>query len=519
MEPENKKESNEDAVSVSNKRSRFLAAIKVDTYMLPAKITYFFSTGKEGSILPFIMPFLVGIGLTPAEAGLIVGVRLIGMILGGPFWGYIGDKYQNHKHLMLIIVTSSVILIGGQPFISMKLGDPTKNICPLKTAESNNTATDTDKNDGEVSYVSLRFFVMMFINIVASFFDGNITSMTDTGVVQRIHVASEKKDFGWNRFFGAIGFSTGSFLSGFASDFFPSLNINCFSGAICVYVAFCIGIIISSRFLYVGKSKLNLQNRDEEKVGESAELNLKEKVFNTFKSVDVIMFFSTVFISGLLQGISASFTALRLKELEAPSTLIGLTFSIASISCFPFLIFSFKVIRILGGEWNTIIVGCFSYVIRFVAFAYIENPWYAIPINSLQSLGFGLAIVTFILYVKNVANPYIFTTMISIMNGTFFGLGFIAANIIGGQIYHTYKGSTLFASFGTLAGVWTLILIFFRISQRVCQKTRTCISHIPEHTNQNTIEVFETHNKDIPKPKEVNGMSNEGIDMIEEGQC
>ena len=46
-----------------------------DLYMLPAKTSYFFTSGQDGSFKPYMMPFFVGIGLNKAEAGFVTGNR------------------------------------------------------------------------------------------------------------------------------------------------------------------------------------------------------------------------------------------------------------------------------------------------------------------------------------------------------------------------------------------------------------------------------------------------------------
>ena len=48
-------------------------ALVLDWYMLPAKFSYFFTGGQDGSFKPYMMPFFVGIGLNKAEAGFVAG--------------------------------------------------------------------------------------------------------------------------------------------------------------------------------------------------------------------------------------------------------------------------------------------------------------------------------------------------------------------------------------------------------------------------------------------------------------
>ena len=299
-------------------------------------------------------------------------------------------------------------------------------------------------------------------------------SLVDAGVVKRINVSKKQKDFGWNRLFGAVGFSAGSLFSGLVSDVFPEVKVNCFTGAFVVYVFFAAGTIVTAPFLF----KLPAQGDVNEETKEKAEpVSLKKELLKTLCKFEVVIFFITVFIMGILQSIYISFTALRLKELQSPTYLIGLTISIAAISCLPTLSFASKFIGWFRGLWNTLLICCASYSVRFIAFGYIENPWLVIPIHLLQAFGFGLYLVTAVLYVKSVAEPMIYTTMYSIMNTVFYGIGFITANIVGGQIFSRFGGRVLFTSCGLLAVCWSLLLFcYIVVRKHPCQEKKDGLS-------------------------------------------
>ena len=56
-----------------SKMEKLKNSISPDLYMLPAKVSYFFTSGQDGSFRPYMMPFFVGIGLNKAEAGFVIG--------------------------------------------------------------------------------------------------------------------------------------------------------------------------------------------------------------------------------------------------------------------------------------------------------------------------------------------------------------------------------------------------------------------------------------------------------------
>jgi len=140
---------------------------------------------------------------------------------------------------------------------------------------------------------------------------------------------------------------------------------------------------------------------------------------------------------------------------------------IAAMSTGPATARSTKLIGLFKNTWNVTIFGCFTYFVRYIAFAYITNPWIALPISIFQFFGLGLFIIATIHHVKSISIPQIYTTMYGIANATHFGFGFILANVIYGQIYKFYGGKTMFIVAGSTAGVWTAVLVIYKAFRKV----------------------------------------------------
>ena len=419
------------------------------------------------------------------------------------------DKKQNHTFILFVLSIMSILLVTGQPLLSLWIGDENTNTCPSydhlqqfsissnSTFSSMNSTAQQQQNvdtSSSINFKSKRFLILLFVNIAASAFDGCIVSLVDAGVVKRISLASEQKDFGWNRLFGAIGFSSGSLLGGLASDIFPhTMKVNCFTGAYVVYFCFVFGLMISGSFLFkypiTSSDVTSPENGNEcpddeeefckdqdgsitaDEAIETRKQNLKKEVFDTLNRFEVILFFSTVLIMGVLHGVYINFTALRMQELNSPTFLIGLTFSIAAVCCFPSFFLSAKLIKFFGGYWPTLWLCCFSYVIRFVAFGMIDNPWLAVPINTLQTFGFALNLATCVLFIKSISTPQIYTTMYAIMNTTYYGIGFVIASIAGGQLFSLYGGRVFLIGCGVVAAAWNVVLGVFIVVKKCLSLT------------------------------------------------
>ena len=135
-------------------------------------------------------------------------MRLLGMICAGPFWGFLMDKKQNHTFILIILSVMSILLVTGQPILSLWIGDENTNTCPSYdhrqqfSISSNSTFSPTnstaqqqqnvDTSSG-INFKSKRFLILLFVNIAASAFDGCIVSLVDAGAVSYTHLTLPTK--------------------------------------------------------------------------------------------------------------------------------------------------------------------------------------------------------------------------------------------------------------------------------------------------------------------------------------
>ena len=52
------------------------------------------------------------------------------MLVAGPFWGLIADKFHCHRLILIINCIGIILTMGCQPLLSMRYGDPQTNKCP-----------------------------------------------------------------------------------------------------------------------------------------------------------------------------------------------------------------------------------------------------------------------------------------------------------------------------------------------------------------------------------------------------
>ena len=431
----------------------------IDTYMLPAKMCYLTIYAKEAVFKPYMVLFLTNTGLNPAEAGLINGLCYIGYIIGSPLWGYLADKYHNHRSLVLMLCLFSIICMCSQPFVSIGIGDKMINRCPsvnesfVTTDNANETTIANNNNKSQ--YSSLLFWLILSINTFALLFDGAVLGFADAGTIQRVNLNPSKTTFGRQRLYGSIGFGSGALLGSLLVSIFPTAPINCYSAVFFGYFLLVVALTFLTQWLFHGLS-FKTTKHDENR-------NLKNRhvLKATLRQGRVIFFFMTVLVMGTEQGFYVYYTSVFLKGVKAPTMLNGICLAVGAFPCIITFAFSHRIIETFGGRWKSMCFCCFTYFIRFITMSFISNPWLILIVQPLQSFSLGLFIAAAVEHVRQISKPETLTTMYGLMNACHYAFSMIIASIAGGQIYNKYGGRLLFSCAATLSAVWTILMGIF----------------------------------------------------------
>ena len=449
---------------------------KIETYkwynvnvtMIPAKLSFLFENAKRIGYTSTLMLFLTGIGLNKAEAGFIVGFRLIGMIIGGPFWGMVADKKQGHKLIIYVMCICSIIFTCSQVFVSLPLADSNKNKCPVAATNVNKTMSQNltlPEGDTGKESQNVRLMISMFVvNLVACFFEGSISSFIDTGVVRRCQLSVTRKvEYGKQRAYASIGAATGIVITNTMVDIFPTSDVTCYSGIFIAYFTFTLLELIVMQLLYRGMSFKSDGSNDHNTNGDR---KMKKLLTSTLKQYDVVFFYLSVTVSGIIYAQYTSFTLIYLKELGAVSLLLSLSMVVSSLSGMISLYFAATIIRIVGGTWQAIGLGFFVYFVRYLIVSLIKNPWFILIAQPLHSVSSLLTVAASVTHIKSISPSGILATMCAIFNTLHYGLGNIIGSSIGGLIYQNFGGRVLYLSSAIIGLVWGIFLFIFLFIQK-----------------------------------------------------
>ena len=459
----------------------------IDVSMLPAKLTYFFDQAKEASIWPYLVLFQVSIGLSPAQAGIINGLRFIGCLFGAPLWGMLADQTRIHRPLIMMICAFAILFQCSQPFWGEAFGPKDKNVCPSMSNETLKEA-EKEQESGKV-HNSKLFYTLLIISMTACLFDGTTLTFVDSGVQRKIKASTKPVDFGRQRLFGSVGYAVGSVVSSAGVRYFPTAGVTCYAGMFCIYLFFTLCLLVNFSYLYKG---LNATSSDVP-TRNTANPKVRQLLWKTLKSFDIIFFLATVLFNGLMRALVFSFTYLYLKELGAPTMLLGISMVVSQIASLIMYALAQKIIDIVGGTMKVMCLSCFSWVIRLLCLAYMKNYYLILPINALNGVSASLFVAASIIHVRNTCPPAAFTSMYGIRNSLFNGGGYIIANVVGGELYQIFGPKKLFIYACIICAVWVVIMITYIVMLKY-KRNSTRVSDIHSHDGTNNISLQERNN-------------------------
>ncbi|XP_066929775.1 major facilitator superfamily domain-containing protein 6-like isoform X2 [Clytia hemisphaerica] len=456
--------------------------------ILPAKMAYLLENGRRAPSDVMLSLFYSAIGLSKSEIGLVMGFGNIGSLIAGPFWGWLADRFHNHRTLLVIMAIGSIVTMGSQPLLSMQFGNPETNVCPAPTVDtlssifkpngcppgsvnctSNSTifnTTTTASPTGGYQYkpYGSLFFVMFFTQIAVMFFEASSEPFTDCGVLRRAELSPHRKiDYGRQRFFGAFGVITCVTLSNVFADNFPKANVTCYTALFIMYVILTILNLISVLFLYKGLSFESPKQQQEtaNNIADEKKESYRKVLRETLTKVDTIVFLLTTFVAGLVNSPLIMFLFLHLKEMNAPSTVFNLSFVCSATGALFGFFFSQNIIKFLGGSMKTILFSVVIFTVRSFGVAAITNSWLVLIFQALHVLSFVLFMASGLKYLKETIPLLVMTTMVSIFRSIFEGLSIMVSLSIAGMIFNQYGGRVMYASFGGLGLLWSIFLAIY----------------------------------------------------------
>lgn len=347
---------------------------------------YFFFYMGLGSVLPLISLYFESIGLTGVQIGTITAANAFIGIFTGPFWGYISDRTDKHKAILISLLLALVL--------------------------ASFTLTLT------VKYSSL--FVLF---IIYSFVLSPINPLMD-GIT--LH---SSLPFGKIRLWGSVGFALAAFFTGMIADR---------TSLVVIFYSLMIGVLMTA--LLIWKTNIKITHTDPVNLHQLKRL-LTNKKF-------IVFLLYAMLITSTFGGMNTYF-GLYFKYIGGNVVMVGVAFLLFALSEAPFMHLMSKYLD-THAPYKLLLIVPLLGLVRWVLYGLTSSPTLVIATFALQGLFYAPMLIGGAEYIRLELPANMRTTGITLYTAIGFGLGGIFINFISGYIYDHYPANMIFLFYGAL---------------------------------------------------------------------
>jgi len=184
-----------------------------------------------------------------------------------------------------------------------------------------------------------------------------------------------------------------------------------------------------------------------------------DSLFRLFqRKPEVLVFGVVVFLSGVGAGVIDSYLFLRLKELGGAGLVMGLARFITCAAEIPMFQMA-GPLQARYGTWPMIALTQAAFVVRFVYYSLLRDPWAVLPCEALNGLTFAVTWSVSCTYANEIAPLGCEGVMQALLEGLHFGIGCGMGALLGGFAYEQYGAVRLFEWSGLLSCISTVLAL------------------------------------------------------------
>jgi len=365
--------------------------------------------------------------------GTLMSIRTFMGLIGPPIVGYICDRLESRKTIFII----SVFLMG-------------------------------------VFVTPLTFYgdLMLAVSIaIVGFLWEPQQSILDSWILETS--AHTAHNYGFMRAWGSIGFAIVVTVFGQVIDKF-GWRVHFLGYGVIAFIVVVIAFNIKDNSYsdlqqkeeLKTETKNNKQNKNiitedmELAAAKDVEVELDDKnIMLLFKNPDYIFILFITLLIFIPNQMIFVYLAPIIRSVGGDSTDLGYTLFFNALSEAPI----FFVAKYFLEKYKTnslLLFSAFFYLLRFIIAAAATSPVYFLFFGMLQSLSFGVFLVTVRYYVKLVAPAGLKTTAQSIAMMSAFGAAGIIGSLLGGYLIDNYGMQVMFRVGISLASLAVLVLVF-----------------------------------------------------------
>lgn len=375
-----------------------------DKNIIKFQVFYFLLIGAVGCFIPYINVYLEqSIGLNGSQIGLITAISLILGVCVIPLWGIIGDKTRKYNLMLMISLAASIVVLYFYSKQSVYIG-------------------------------VIVFALLLEVARLGS------TPMADT--IAMNYTAKVGGNYGSIRGMGSLGYMLGSMAVGFLADMYG------LDGPLFTSYMLLLGIALLICFTF---PKADPQEEEKEKPKKG---NFKELLTNK----NFIFMLVLVMITQIVVDSSGAYAGNHLiSTLKGDNSLISWLTFVQVLPEFLFLMVASQIIKKMGYK-KFFILATTLMVIRLFTYAFIPNSYVFVMISIVHCLGVACSTVASLAYIRDVVNPAVFGTAITLLNAAMS----IAKAIYGyafGTIYQYFGSYNIFLMSGIIVLIALVLII------------------------------------------------------------
>jgi PPP family 3-phenylpropionic acid transporter len=335
----------------------------------------------SGVFEPFIAAFLYHRDFSGVQIGIMLGTLPLAVIIFQPVWSYLSDILQARRVLLLIGCLGSGLSLVG-------LG-----------------LTDT-------------FLANFLLGLVLVFFRSPIVVITNAITLDYLEKNSSIQDFSLIRLWGSVSFAVSSYILGSFVlennlDIFPWLAAGLF-------------------FLQAAISLLLLREAKAVRFSGLKSVRLAEN------NKPLIWFLVAFVFIGATASISLNYQTIHLQSLRTDAWLIGLIIGLQAILEVPFMLIAPAVLKRVSMD-KLILFGALLLPIRWIAYIFIDNPYWVIPTQLLHGIATVCLIVIGTAYIDTKVAPQWRATGQGLFSTAMFSIGAGLGQYLAGSVYQAFQ--------------------------------------------------------------------------------
>eukprot|EP00611_Tribonema_gayanum_P021241 TRINITY_DN403_c0_g1_i1.p1 TRINITY_DN403_c0_g1~~TRINITY_DN403_c0_g1_i1.p1 ORF type:complete len:407 (-),score=56.51 TRINITY_DN403_c0_g1_i1:453-1673(-) len=254
------------------------------------------------------------------------------------------------------------------------------------------------------------------IRLLVSVLGAPVGSLLDAAVMTSLQ--GTDATYGSQRMWGAVGFGVMTFVSGQVVD-----TIYGWAGVFIMYAAFAaasIAVCVPFKIEHTAPS--------------GKKMHMGEALRTMAANPEAVAIFTTVVLSGMASGIIDTFLFVYLYDLKARGSVMGIARFIMCAAEVPLFFISGRLIAWAGIK-PVIAMAQAAYVLRFIYYSLLRDPWWVLPSEVLHGFTYGVMWSATTAYAHSIAPPGAGSTAQGIVSGLHWGLGFGTGSLLGGQLY------------------------------------------------------------------------------------